>query len=370
MHMTVGLAIITNTGPEIRQMVADYFAHFDKFYITVADKNRKLYTELNEFYKSNPKVELSYFKWVDHFGKARLYNQSQIKTDYWMWIDSDDTIEGVQHIRTIVQDMYDRHLSAMMLPYKRDVTLWRERIMKTSPSNTWRDVPCHETVSIQGTIEQSSEVVIRHHKTPEQYRQSVQRNQKLLEKDWIQHKTPDTAFYLGKTYAFQQNYGEALKMFQYTIENSSSDEQKLFTWLHAVDCFSALGQLDRAMFAIDRAHELDPNHPEPWYLKAIYYAAQGVFDQAGQFAETAMAMEPPKTTLVVYDPEKFKYWGLFVSAQANLHKGNIDEAYKLYQEVKKAAPHIIEQQYASGKRWDKVFEEAYRQAHPYNSSRS
>jgi hypothetical protein len=105
---TLGLAMIMKDEVEdLDRIVKDYGRFFDKIYVTVTDQ--KTYTALRKRFPAKSAttgpVELSYFKWIDHFGKARIYNQRQVKTDYWMWIDLDDEIEGAEKLPLVLELM-------------------------------------------------------------------------------------------------------------------------------------------------------------------------------------------------------------------------------------------------------------------------
>ncbi|MCA9335183.1 hypothetical protein KC953_03500, partial [Candidatus Saccharibacteria bacterium] len=114
-HPTLGLGLIMKDEIEdLERIVDDYGAYFDKIY--VAATRKKTYDSLLKS-RIADNVELSYFKWIDHFGKARLYNQKQIKTDYWMWIDLDDEIVGAEKIAGELEYMVKNNLDVIWFRY-------------------------------------------------------------------------------------------------------------------------------------------------------------------------------------------------------------------------------------------------------------
>ena len=112
---SLGLAVITNELEETKKLLEKYYSYFDKFFITVADKDKKVYDELAKL--DNDKLELSYFEWVDHFGKARIFNQEQVTTDFWFWCDCDDEITNPENLKQIVSDMETKSIDIMFMNY-------------------------------------------------------------------------------------------------------------------------------------------------------------------------------------------------------------------------------------------------------------
>src|SRR5258708_4353256 len=186
--------IMKDEVADLDRIIADYGQYFDKLYVTVTD--RPTYLKLQKKFaetKSKPQlVEVSYFKWIDHFGKARLYNQSRVQTDYWMWLDLDDEIEGAENIPQAIEYMEPRRLDVVLFQYdyyrnERDETealQWRERIIRTNSQLKWVDLACHEYVYAPygARFEQLAGISIRHRKTAAHIQESTARNRRQLEK--------------------------------------------------------------------------------------------------------------------------------------------------------------------------------------------
>lgn len=371
---TVGLALITNSEAKTRDLVEKYDSYFDKLFITVADKNKTEYNKLKAL--DNEKIELSYFKWVNHFGKARRFNQSQITTDYWFWMDDDDEIVNPENIRSLVEHMDKNKIEVIFMNYdyftnpegEQQANHWRERIIHTASDCKWEEVPCHETVPSKGLADKTELCAVKHHKTIEQMLGAMDRNQKLLEKDWEVNKDPRTAYYLGMTYQFHQTYEKAIEMFNFMIENGGWDEQKVIALNHLSNSYFALEDYEKALGATDEALSLDPGHPDAYFQKVVIYSKMNDYAKAAEWAEMGLTKKINPDSMQLIDPTKYTYRGLFLAAQSNLFVGRPDRAFDYYNQVASVAPHYIQEMVqTSGVDWPRTFAESLNEYNAINS---
>lgn len=374
---TLGLAMIMKDEiDDLKRIVEDYGHIFDKIYITVT--HEKTYNALCKSAVAEL-VDLSFFEWIDHFGKARLYNQKQIKTDYWMWIDLDDEIVGAEKIASVLEYMVKNNLDVIWFRYDYipretlsdpESLSWRERIVKNAPNLAWRDVAVHETLdeSIQGEINEELRpgIIIKHRKTRDDFLKSHDRNQRILEKDWATAPTAVTGYYLGRTLAGLGEYEDAIEKLVFAAEKSEIIPVQFESWLNLCDCYFALTKYDKALDAANNAMTIDPDHPMPWFKKFMTYQAQGMRTAAMRCAETSL--EKPaaggRGLILTVDLSWYQYKAPFEIARAYLANNNAKRAYELYQKVKEIAPQYIEEQSAKmNTSWDEVFEGAYNSMH-------
>jgi len=366
--MTLGLAFITNDVPGAKRLVSDYGEYFDKIYITVADKDKTVFHELKRDLAEHSKVKISYFKWCYSFGKARRFNQKQIKTDYFFWMDCDDTVDKPELLKPAVQRMAQEGIDAVFFNYsyyqnnagEGQANHWRERIIRTKSGGLWADAPCHETIDVSGLrCERVANISVIHHKSVPDMEKTVDRNYELLHRDWKVNKDPRTAFYLGMTMMTKAKFKEAVEFFMFLIEHGGWEEQKIVAWCCIADCYFFIREYDKALVATNMAIHLDPSHPDPWYQKVIIYCSAQQYDKAVEFAHVAMTKKPKEDSMQLIDPTKYSYKGMFLAAQAYLFSGRIEEGFKLFQQVKATAPHFIKEVNAESKMdWNKFFEEA------------
>lgn len=369
---TLGLAMIMKDETEdLDRIIKDYGKYFDKIYVTVTDK--KTYTKLLHKLSKSKKLEISYFKWIDHFGKARNYNLQQVKTDYWMWIDLDDEIVGAKNIPGVVEHMVAKGVNAAWFKYdyirRLNLTepgsiVWRERIIKTASGLKWRDDAVHETVDDPGNIKQEllSVVTIVHRQTAEHTLISAERNRLILEKDWQRTHRAETAYYLGEHAGALGDYEGAIEKLLFAATHTKSKMFKFIAWQNLFICYYQTAQYDKALATADECIAVDQDHPDPWFHKFMAYWALGNHVSAMQSAEVAMSKRGngERAILKGTDPSLSQYKGPLNVAQAYLSLGSTERAYQIYSEVKRIAPgYIKEQSVARGVQLEDVFEKAY-----------
>lgn len=369
---TLGLAMIMKDEiDDLDRIVADYSQYFDRLYVTVTDE--KTYVELIKAAKYTSKVELSYFEWIDHFGKARRYNQQQVKTDYWMWIDLDDEIEGTDKLHQVIEYMDSKNLDTVIFRYDYlrrvhlldpEQILWRERIIKSSSKLEWRDEPIHENMNVQGNIKKEVllQVVVKHRKTFKEMPISVERNRLILEKEWRRKHRALIAWHLGGTLRELGDYDGAIEKFLFLTEHSINSTFRFMAWQSLCECYSQTGRYQEALDAVSECMAIAPDHPSPWYQGFAVFRAMGHDDLAMQSAEIALTkrVEGDLAIELGDDPSWYQYKGPFTIAQAYLSIGNVERAYELYREVRKIAPQYLEElSVATDTQWNTVFEQAY-----------
>jgi hypothetical protein len=254
-RLTLGLAMIMKDEvADLDRILTNYGQYFDKIYLTVTDKST--YEQIKgRFAGGTPEaklVSLTYFKWQEHFGAARRFNQKHVTTDYWMWIDLDDEIEGAEHLAQVVEDMAHRDLDGVMFKHntyqneygQTEGLQWRERVIRTQSRFQWDNVRVHEgiiappdMVDPYANTARMDQVTIKHHTTIERMQEHVERNLTMVKLDWQETKSLRAATYLGKAYILREDYDNALPMFLYAIEHSNWDDQKATLWQLAADCY-------------------------------------------------------------------------------------------------------------------------------------
>jgi tetratricopeptide (TPR) repeat protein len=357
---------------DLERIVHDYGKYFDKIYVTVT--NKKTYTSLQKSAIADL-VELTYFEWIDHFGKARNYNLDQVKTDYWMWIDLDDEIEGAEKLHQVVEYMDANNLDAVWFQYdyirhvnssEPSAITWRERIIRTGSGLKWKDEPIHESIQFQNgavyTRISEADVRIQHRQTAEHSLTSGERNRIILEKDWRQKPRDITAHYLGRDFLMLGDHRSAIEKYLFVTRHSKNINLRFDAWENLCECYFQIGDYPAALAAANEGMAIDPNHPGPWYERFAVYRAMGNDVEAFQSAEIALSKQIEGDHMRVslyYDPSWYQYRAPFNVARAYLSLGNTARAYELYSEVKRIAPEYVEEQSAvTGVQWNDVFEQA------------
>lgn len=364
--MTLGLSMITNNAEATIAFLNKYGQYFDKWFITVADKDQEVLSELGRKYTESvyiePKMQLSYFKWTDDFAAARNYNLKQIDTDYWFWADDDDQIQNPDHLKEVVNFMTQNSVEVVQFKYdyaqneqgQAISDHWRERVIKRDYEGKW-DAPVHET--FQGppaVVEQLDWIVVKHDKNKLDIEGSMKRNERILRKHFEETKDPRDAFYLGMTELAHKNYRESTQFFLQHIQTSGSEEDQYRSWCRIAECEWILQNFDQALYATDEAIKLKPDFPDAYYIKIIIYTNMEQYDKGIEWLKVATSKPIPKTIHMV-DPTLYKFRGLAYGAQCYLFGGRVKEAFALYKEVMKNDP----SEDIFSKDLQQVFEDAY-----------
>ncbi len=161
------------------------------------------------------KIEVIHRKWTNDFAAARNAALAKCTTDWWVWADGDDVLEGVENIRAHIENateddglLWGTYLYAFD-EYGNCVTQHdRERVHKTSVGWEWRG-RIHETAwpKKSFTTKKMEDVAWIHHRSIET---REDRNMPLL-KAWYDDE-PDNIrvwYYLGNQYFAQEEWHNA-----------------------------------------------------------------------------------------------------------------------------------------------------------------
>lgn len=330
--MTLGLALIVKDEVEdVARIVRDYEKYFDAIFITVTSKKR-----LEEFHKiDSAKVEWSEFHWVDNFAMARNANLKQVATDYFMWLDADDSIENPEGLRTLVAKMEAEKLDAVFLPYdymqneEGECIAWqeRERLIKTNHPWKWKGAVHESLVSeAKPAIVRDDSVVVHHRRQYSEVFSSASRNHKILVREHNKEpRDPRITHYLGLSYFMQREYDKAIEVLIEHIQESGWDEEKYRSWCKIAEAHIITDNNAKAQAAANAAIDILPTYPEAYFIKAE--AAYLADNYAGciEWLKVAVQKEQPKTASVI-DPSR-KVRALVLGAISYTNLGNPKEAY-------------------------------------------
>jgi glycosyltransferase involved in cell wall biosynthesis len=146
------------------------------------------------------------------FGAARRCSFAQTRGEFVLWLDSDDVLEGAEHLRTAVATMKAQRLDMGFLAYDyaRDhvgrtfYRQWRERIIRRDAA-TWVN-PVHEVLmpTRNVTSQRFEGLTVAHRRKADRKNCAPNRNYKILLRQYHQEKQngtvtdPRTLFYLGQ----------------------------------------------------------------------------------------------------------------------------------------------------------------------------
>lgn len=343
---TIGLGIITrNCEYEILdKALSSVSGHVDSIYVTVADKEPPTdeIIKVVDKYKAN----LSFFKWVNNFAAARNFNMSQCKDDWYTWMDTDDTIEGAEFMRSVVNGFpaniafglatynYAFYPSGMVATKHP-----KERFIRNDGTFTWKGYlheNCVPDSQLDGTHVDT--VIWNHHTDEARSMESAKRNVTIIEqeiKDQIEVGKPDprTVFNLGMAYASiaqrsmdKTDWMQAIRAFHKYLEVGGWNEHAYMAWK-----FIGFGQqcLDHPEQALDSYFEALKIAPQ--YADA-YAAIGGAYDRLNHLDKAEvwykLALTEGKENAYAHDVGMSTLTPLTSLARIYALKGKMDDAEK------------------------------------------
>ena len=291
---TLGLGILCRNKEVdiVRKALASVKDHVDRIYITVADSAPP--TEEIEALAKELNADLSSFIWDNDyesetfdmdFAAARNLNMYYCTEDWYTWIDSDDTVQGMElaknflaRLPATVKCVLATYNYAFFPSGKVENAHPKERFMKMGEGFTWKGA-LHENCLTEHKVEviKCDDIVWNHHTDNVRSADSCLRNIKIVERELAaqveeQAKNPEkkvdprTVFNLGMAYCSyaqktdkESDWEEAVKAFQGYISMSGWDT-------HAYVAFRFMGEalmrLQRPVEAINCYIECLKLHPQ------------------------------------------------------------------------------------------------------------
>lgn len=316
---SLALCVIAPRKSDAKRLVDEYGAYFDAVYIQEAPN-------------------------CTDFADARNKCLKKVKTDYWFWCDTDDTIKNPEKLKDLVKLADEDKLDAIYLPYEYGyneegelIALhWRERLIRTSHPFKWVG-KVHETLDSQEfpLRVKNEEVIIKHaHHTLEETMASLGRNHRIMEKAVKDgDEDPRLLYYLGRSYFHLGDYDQSAQLLLKYTEVSGWDEQRYDAWMKIGDCMILLDEYEKAINSCFEAMKLIPSAPDAYLKIGDIYLEINQPQKAAVWLEKGIKLPPPET-LEILDPTMYTSRPMISLAMAYFKQAKVELAY---QYIKKAA---------------------------------
>lgn len=278
--------------------------YFDQFIFVVSDE--KAARALKKVHDG--RAEIYYRPWNNRFDEARNFAQSKVKTDYWFWIDADDTFD-FNSIPKLVQIADQGNYDQIMLPYNyaqdEDGNCvayhWRERLLRTSHPFVWKGW-VHETpISEQPFTAHRVNVEVKHNSSDNHTQESLERNHKILLEATAESDDPRYQMYLGQSLFSLGKYGEAVEVLDKFVKVSGSGEDIYRALCCLSECAIKMKHPQAAIrYALQAAAQV-PKYPFAYRLLAQWEDSLGNWDEALEWARVSLSKKEADG-MGVYDP--------------------------------------------------------------------
>ncbi len=301
------MAIITrNSEATIRDCVESFIDHVDQVVIVKAgestDKTVQILDDLKTAYPA--KVELYDFTWIDDFSAARNFSFSKLKTDFALWVDSDDTVYQPENLRKLA-DGAGPEVGAVWFPYHYAIdefgnptTIYeRERLLRMAYGWIWRS-RLHETVAPvkKCAYVRSDDVLIVHRHGMGGDRRG--RNFKILELMLKEDPTDKRVWlYLGHQNFACGYWAQAAEWYlKFGTDTGAIDMERFQALCY---CSKAMRNMrdTQALEVANMAIMLFPQYKDGYLEMAHSYLSFGDWDKAIHYAQLSdvkdLMQEPP-----------------------------------------------------------------------------
>ena len=304
---------------------------------------------------ASPRVVFGRFDWVNDFSAARNFCFDQAKSDWRMYLDTDDTIESAAAIRPTLGSCIDKapDLDSAHIPYKYDpqTTQWVFRLVKWSAGYRWYGMIHEYLRPPEGKGRHHVRMPnfpVTHAHDPSRLMHQLERNVTIARAEHAAltaangRLVREDSVRLGKA---AYTLGEAAR----TVSVGAQGDEKAVAQaeaerflIEASDLLSGtnigsmalvgLGKLyadmgagDAAVRAFAAAVEYDPSAEEPRALLAMTYMASGKLDRANRVLELLRVM-PPQEGYSVRDEALMRRDLPLTAAKMYLRQGNMNLA--------------------------------------------
>lgn len=354
--MKLSLAVIVKDEvSNVNRIIADYSKYFDEMIFAVDDD--KALAELSKntnakFYKYDWGEEEKKCGLLD-FARKRNFAASKVTGDYYVRIDTDDSISNPEKLREVAEYADKNKISVVVCYYlyskddngNTNAAHYRETIIKNSQNLKWNK-SIHENVIPQSLtgykLHVDDTIRIDHHIDYEHSVNSIVRNLAYLihEYNRDREKTdPRTLAYLGRTFFSLKNFDKAIFFLQKHIEKSGWDDDRYVSWSYLSEVFNQRNDFAQAIACANEALQERPEYPDAYFKLHDIYWAMKKWDKAVIWGEMGFSKKQPKSFMVL-DPSSWTWRPALSMAHCLSQLDRWEEANKYFNYAKKLAPEV------------------------------
>ncbi len=347
-NKTIGLGMIVKASNEeavgLDTCLKSVAEHVDEIQITITGQNNKV-EEIAKKYNAN----VSYFEWIDDFSAARNYNRSLIKSDWYLWLDADDTLQGAENLHKLVGEAEESNVSGVYIfyEYQHDNNgncidaHWKAQLIKNIDDWSWQGAIHEDALPVRPVRWVQTQSIKRiHHSIGPRTKESYERNLRILLKEREKNPNePRTLFYLGRAYAGAGKVKEAIEILQEYLKLSGWDTERYEAMLIIGKILMNIGQTDDALRVFNDAILEKEEYADAYLQKATAYLVLGDWNKSLNNYKIALGMNE-RSGETSYNPMLLKRDVWLGIASAYLHLGRLEEAHQAIDRGLKVDPNL------------------------------
>jgi hypothetical protein len=347
--------------------------YVDEVFITVTNPDQK---EIQTLAKKRG-FNLSEFKWCNDFSKARNFNFSQVKkTDWILWLDSDDIFVGGELLRDVAQASLDSGKDVVFFTYwygctfkgepsqenlvTVDLEHLRERLIKPNKTE-WKGllhetpVPISQTVNTYVNYTPELPIAVMHTLTDKQSKEKYIRNKEILEQQLrLEGKDPDprTLLYLMKIYSesFEEKDRDKILEYGYIyVTKSGWDEERCTAYELMGNVYAQRSNFKQAIEMYLKGIESFPYQPLIYLRLAQAYFNTKRYKECKHWLSIGMGLDISNKTTSMVNYEAMKLLSsellLKLAFQVDKDTKKAYEAAKLVYSVQPTDEHRASMEY-------------------------
>lgn len=239
-----------------------------------------------------------HFEWINDFAAARNASFAPIKTDYILWLDGDDVLEGKEDFirwRDEIMHLAEYWLANYIYASHPDgtpaCTFLRERVVKNNKGIKWRYFVHEGMMPHPGAkIQFIPSWRVRHKRTDEDLAKDRSRNIQMFE-----GRTLDTrmTFYYGKELFENQKMFESIRPFEDCLKKPDMEvHDRTLAMQYLGMAYMSVNQFERACAMAITGINLNPQRAEFYTLAGDCYLKMNQLQNAIPFFEAAVHCQP------------------------------------------------------------------------------
>lgn len=259
--------------------------------------------------------ELRQDEWQDFSHNRNEALQSCLgKSEYILFFDADDSIEGRIELPDLTADAYRLHIRN-----ESGTSFYtRKLLVKNSPSLVWRGV-VHEFLdgtggnvhNLQGNYAVVSRRKGARSQDPEKYKKDALLLEAAISEGRDRDLLPRYAFYCGNSWSDFGNFDRALKWYVFRTKLDDWREENYVAHLRAALQLEKKERFDLALDFLIRGHDLVPDRAECLYHAARILRYQSKFRSALIFAKEALMIPKPVGNRLFVNKAIYDYWAAY-----------------------------------------------------------
>ena len=306
-----------NEANDLARCLGRTVSFVDKIFITITYKDGEKPNKKVEDIAKMFGAEISYFKWVNDFSKARNYNFSQVPKEYThiFWLDSDDVVRGIEKLKDTIKENPQVDVFSMFYLYAFDE--WKSPTIVHHKTRVVKNDGCVEWVgALHEDFKNNRNLTTYHikgievlHLTNEKRISNAKERNLEVAKCQIKENPDDPRSFwnMGNSLKSLGNNDEAIKMLEKFIKLSNSDDEKYIAKLRIAECYWHKDEKNKAIDEARYAIGIKPEYPDAYHLLGSLYFEIEQFEKAKEMYLSGLIKKPPYYSIIVYNPRDYDY---------------------------------------------------------------